>query len=126
MGAMTQPRQFPPQMPRSLCLSRRGRTAACFMPGFTPWPEVRFERRFRRRMVPTSPAEDALASAAQALGPLDWRPYLEFVPAGARVSLAQFAYARMEALQVIARCPALLPELAETPGVDRLVVAAHT
>jgi len=90
----------------------------------TPWPEARFERRYGDEWIPSSPAEDVLASAAQALGPLDWRPYLEFVPAGARSFLAQFAYTRMEALQVIARCPALLPELAETPALTAFV-AAH-
>ena len=84
----------------------------------TPWPEVRFERRYGDEWIPTSPAEDVLASAAQALGPLDWRPYLEFVPAGARSFLAQFTFARMEALRVVARCPALLPELVETLARD--------
>ena len=90
----------------------------------TPWPEVRLERRSGDEWIPTSPTEDVLASAALALGPLDWRPYLEFVPAGTRSFLAQFGYARMEALQVIARCPALLPELAETPALTAFV-AAH-
>ena len=90
----------------------------------TPWPEVRFERRLGDEWIPTSPAEEVLASAALALGPLDWQPYLEFVPAGVRGFLAQFGYACVEALQVIARCPALLPELAETPALTAFV-AAH-
>jgi hypothetical protein len=90
----------------------------------TPWPEVRFERRYGDEWIPTSPAEDVLASAALELGPLDWRPYLEFVPAGARSFLAQFSFARMAALQVVARCPTLLPELAEIPALTAFL-AAH-
>ena len=50
----------------------------------TPWPEARFEKRFGDEWIPTSPTEDALASAAQTCGAREWAPYLEFVPAGVR------------------------------------------
>ncbi|MSU73473.1 MAG: hypothetical protein EXS43_14235 [Opitutus sp.] len=90
----------------------------------TPWPEVRFECRYGEEWIPRTPGEEALASAAQACGPLEWRPYLEFVPREAREFLSRFSFARMEALQVIARCPALLPALADTSGLTAFV-AAH-
>ena len=56
----------------------------------TAWPEVQFERLYGTDWIPTAPAEEALASAAQALGPLEWRPYLEFVPTEVREFLARF------------------------------------
>ena len=90
----------------------------------TAWPEVQFERLYGTDWIPIAPSEEVLASAAQACGPLEWRPYLEFVPADVREFLARFSFARMEALQVIARCPALLPALAETPALTAFV-AAH-
>jgi len=90
----------------------------------TAWPEVHFERLYGTDWIPATPSEDALASATQTLGPLEWRPYLEFVTADVREFLARFSFARMEALQVAARCPALLPALAETPALTAFV-AAH-
>lgn len=90
----------------------------------TAWPEVRFECRYGADWIPTSPTEDALASAAQACGPQEWRSYLEFVPVEVREFLARFSFARMEALQAIARCPGLLERLAETPALTAFV-AAH-
>ncbi len=91
----------------------------------TPWPEVRFECRYGDEWIPAMPTDVALASAAQTCGPLGWRPYLEFVPADVREFLGRFAFARMEALQVVARCPELLPALLETPALTAYL-AAHT
>jgi len=90
----------------------------------TPWPEVRFERRYDDEWIPIQPSVDALASAARACGPVEWRPYLEFVPADVREFLGRFAFGRMEALQVAARCPDLLPALADAPALTSFV-AAH-
>ncbi|MDO8541866.1 MAG: hypothetical protein Q7S40_15625 [Opitutaceae bacterium] len=90
----------------------------------TPWPEVRFEQLYGTDWIAVSPHEDALASAAHALGDREWRPYLEFVPAPVRQFLELFTFARMDALQVAARCPALLPELMETPALTSYL-AAH-
>src|SRR2546421_3362390 len=81
----------------------------------TPWPEVRFERLYGDEWIVTSPTEDALASAAQSCGAPEWQPYLDFVPGMVREFLGRFSFSRMEALQVAARCPALLKELLETP-----------
>lgn len=91
----------------------------------TPWPEVQFERRYGDDWVTIAPSEESLASAAQSCGPLAWRAYLEFVPAEVREFLNGFSLARMEALQVVARCPELLPALEETPALTAFV-AAHT
>ena len=90
----------------------------------TPWPEVRFERRYGDDWVELSPTEEALASAVQACGEAEWRPYLEFVPADVREFLACFRFARMEALQVTARCPGLVAALTETPALAAFL-AAH-
>ncbi len=90
----------------------------------TPWPEVQFERLYGDDWIAMAPSEGVLASAAQAFGPLEWRPYLEFTSGDVREFLGRFSWARMEALQVIARCPALLPVLAETPALTAFV-AAH-
>jgi hypothetical protein len=90
----------------------------------TAWPEASFERLYGDEWIGAQPSEEALASAAQTCGPLEWRPYLEFVPADVREFLARFRITRMEALQVIARCPALLQELTEFPALTGYV-AAH-
>lgn len=90
----------------------------------TAWPEVRFECLYGEDWIQTSPTEDVLASAAQSCGVSEWMPYLEFVPAEAREFLSRFSFARMEALQVIARCPALLPTLMDTPALTAFA-AAH-
>jgi hypothetical protein len=90
----------------------------------TPWPEVRFERLYGDDWIETSPTEDALASAAQECDAAAWQPYLEFVPAEVRAFLERFVFSRMEALQVVARCPALLADLEETAALTALV-AAH-
>ncbi len=90
----------------------------------TAWPEVRFERLYGDDWIAVSPSEEVLASASLSCGQAEWRPYLEFVPADVREFLGGFAFARMEALQVIARCPSLLPSLLETPALTAFV-AAH-
>jgi len=90
----------------------------------TPWPEVRFERLYGEDWIETSPTEDAFGSAAQVLGAADWRPYLEFVSAEVREWLGRFSLMRMEALQVMARCPGLLDDLRETPALAAFV-ASH-
>jgi hypothetical protein len=90
----------------------------------TPWPDVRFERLYGRDWVELSPTEDALASAAQTCGAAEWRPYLEFVPAAVREFIDRFRFGRMEALQVAARCPALVDALLETPALAAFL-AAH-
>lgn len=90
----------------------------------TPWPEVRFERLYGSDWIPTMPGEMVLASAALACDEAAWRSYLEFVPANVREFLEQFTFARMEALQVVARCPDLLAHLAETPALTAYL-AAH-
>lgn len=90
----------------------------------TPWPEVRFERLYGDEWIVASPTEEAMASAAQTCGHAAWRPYLEFVNAEAREFLLRFSFTRMEALQVVARCPSLLPTLADVPALTAFL-AAH-
>ncbi len=83
----------------------------------TAWPEVRFEQLYGEEWIAIDSVGEAFASAAQGLGPREWQPYLEFVPAAVRAFINGFAASRMEALEVAARCPALLVELAETPAL---------
>jgi hypothetical protein len=90
----------------------------------TPWPEARFERRYGDEWIPTTMSEAAMASAAQSCGPIEWRPFLDFVPAEVREFILSFSFMRMEALQVVARCPALLPSLTATPALTAFL-AAH-
>jgi len=90
----------------------------------TAWSEVQFERLYGNEWIPISPSADVLASASQTFGRADWQPYLEFVPADVREFLSGFSFLRMEALQVVARCPALLPTLGATPAMTAFV-AAH-
>lgn len=90
----------------------------------TPWPEVQLERLYGDEWIPAHPADDVVASAAQSCGVLEWRPYLEFVPADVREFLARFSFSRLEALLVVAKCPALLPVLQETPALTAFI-AGH-
>lgn len=90
----------------------------------TAWPDTRFERLYGDEWIPAEPSESALASAAQTLSARDWATYLDFTPAEVRAFLGQFTLARMPALFVVARCPALLADLAETPALTPFV-AAH-
>jgi hypothetical protein len=90
----------------------------------TAWPDVRFERLYGEDWIAVSPSTEALASASLTCGRLEWAPYLEFVPADVRDFLGHFAFARMEALQVVARCPDLFGVLTETPALTAFI-AAH-
>jgi len=90
----------------------------------TPWPEVQFERLYGEEWIAVAPSEEVLASAAQSCGAQAWRAYLEFVPTDVREFLSRFSFKRMEALQVVARCPELLPALVDTPALTAFV-AAH-
>lgn len=122
--------------PRSASTGASRRAKKCFVPlslawshtgisyRVTAWPEVRFERLFGDDWVVVSPSEETLGSAAQTCGEQAWAAYLEFVPAEERELLKRFSYARMEALQVVARCPALVSELTETPALISYL-AAH-
>jgi hypothetical protein len=90
----------------------------------TAWPEVAFERRCGDAWVVDHPTDGAFAAAAIDLKPAAWRRYLDFMPAAERAFVAQFRLSRMEALQVISRCPELLPVLAATPALT-VFVSAH-
>src|SRR3954467_8934051 len=91
----------------------------------TAWPEVRFERLYGDDWIATSPAEEVFSSAAQALGPKEWRSYLDFVPRDVQEFIARFSFARMEALQVAAHCPGLVGELTEIPALTAFI-SSHT
>lgn len=121
---------------RSPTVSSSRRSKKCYVPlslawshsgisyRVTAWPEVRFERLFGDDWIAVSPSEETLASAAQSCGAAAWSPYLEFVPAAEREVLERFSFGRMEALQVVARCPGLVAELSETPALAAYL-AAH-
>ena len=90
----------------------------------TTWPEVRFEKRTETGWTEETPSPEACASAAASLDHAAWWRYLDFVPAVVREFLGQFQFGRLEALQVIARCPELLDSLIETPALTSFV-ASH-
>jgi hypothetical protein len=90
----------------------------------TTWPEVRFERYSDAGWSEESPTPEACASAAASLDSAAWWHYLDFVPAAVREFLEQFRFGRLEALQVIGRCPELLADLNETPALTSFV-ACH-
>lgn len=90
----------------------------------TAWPEARFECRYGDEWIATTLTDDVLASAAQSLGPKEWRPYLEFVPREVGEFIGRFSFARMEALHVAVNCPGLVPELTEVPALTSFI-AAH-
>lgn len=120
---------------RPATVARRPRKALCFVPlaltwshggilhRVTHWPDVRFERLYGDEWIAVNPSAEALATAAKTLTAADWQPYLEFVPAAVREFMASFSFARLEALQVAARCPGLLADLAETPALTAFVSA---
>jgi len=84
----------------------------------TLWPEVRFERETAEDVWgPEMPSEDVVASGAVALDDAGWRRYSEFLPPEERAFLGKFHFGRLGALQVIVRCPTLLPELVATPAL---------
>jgi len=120
---------------RSATVARRPRRVLCSVPlaltwshsgvlhRVTHWPEVQFERLYGTEWIALAPSAESLATAAKTLTAADWQPYLEFVPAPVRDWLNRFAFARLEALQVAARCPGLLADLAETPALTAFVSA---
>ena len=120
---------------RPATVARRPRQALCFVPlaltwshsgvlhRVTHWPEVQFERLYGTEWIALAPSAESLATAAKTLTTADWQPYLEFVPAAVREFIAHFSFARLEALQVAARCPALLADLIETPALTAFVSA---
>jgi hypothetical protein len=89
----------------------------------THWPDVQFERLYGTEWIAIAPSAEALATAAKTLTSADWEPYLEFVPTAVREFMALFAFSRLEALQVAARCPALMADLTETPALTAFVSA---
>ncbi len=90
----------------------------------TAWPNVAFERQYGDEWIPDQPTEGAFAAAAADLRDPAWRRYLEYLPARECAFLAQFRFSRLEALQVIARCPELLVVLEEIPALT-VFVSAH-
>lgn len=90
----------------------------------TAWPDVAFERRCGDEWIPDQPTEGAFAAAAADVRPLTWRRYLEFVPAAERQFVARFRFGRLEALQVVTRCPELLAVLEQAPALT-LFLSAH-
>ena len=120
---------------RSATVARRPRRVLCSVPlaltwshsgvlhRVTHWPEVQFERLYGTEWITLAPSPEALATAAKTLTAADWQPYLEVGPAPVRDWLNRFAFARLEALQVAARCPGLLADLAETPALTAFVSA---
>lgn len=88
-----------------------------FLHRATTWPRVRFERRDANDWVAVEPDEAMFASAAARLTAESWSHYLEFFPAEIRAFLENFTYGRLAALQVVAECPSLVPDLAEAPAL---------
>ena len=115
--------------------SRRASSVKCYVPlaltwshsgvlhRVTHWPDVQFERLYGTDWIAIAPSAEALATAAKTLTAADWQPYLEFVPAAVREFMGPFNFSRLEALQVAARCPALIADLAETPALTAFVSA---
>lgn len=91
----------------------------------TPWPEVRFERLYGEEWIAVEPTTELLEAASLECRNRDWRPFLEFVPGDVRTFLAGFAYNRMEALLVAARCPRLMEDLVQAPALTAFL-ANHT
>lgn len=92
----------------------------------TPWPEAACERLYGTEWVSVEPSEEILASAAQSVGNLEWRAYLEFVPADVCQFLEHFTLGRLPALLVAARCPSLLPDLTDLPALTPYLAAHQT
>src|SRR5688572_27451612 len=90
----------------------------------TLWPEVRFLREAGlEQWTDAGASEDSFASAALGVTPSQWRRYLEFVPAAERDFVELFQFSRVAALQVITRCPTLLPVLKEFPALTAFLTA---
>ena len=89
----------------------------------TAWPELGFQRRSGDEWVSDQPNEGAFAAAAAYVRLEAWDRFLEYVPARERRFVMQFRFRRMEALQVLARCPELLDVLEDTPALTAFVSA---
>ena len=84
----------------------------------TLWPDVRFEHETADGdWVPEAPSEEVVESGAVGLDDAGWRRFLEFMPAEERTFFRRFHLGRLGALQVVLRCPGLLPDLAATPSL---------
>ena len=90
----------------------------------TAWPEAQLERLNDGRWEPAVVGEGILASGSVQLDAAAWRRYVDFVPAAERAFLERFRYGRLGALLIVARCPALLADLDETPALVPFL-AAH-
>jgi hypothetical protein len=135
MNLINSPRSYARSASSAPTITRRARNVKCYVPlaltwshsgvlhRVTHWPDVQFERLYGTEWIAIAPSAEALATAAKTLTTADWQPYLEFVPAAVREFMAPFAFARLEALQVAARCPALIADLAETPALTAFVSA---
>lgn len=89
------------------------------------WPDVVFEREAAPgEWEACDVTEGACASAAASLKLAMWARYLEFMPAAERDFVLQFRFGKMAALQVLVRCPSLVPELQACPALTSFV-AAH-
>jgi len=88
------------------------------------WPEAMIEREAGGEWIAEQPSDGAFAAAATDLRDGSWRRYLDFVPARERAFIAQFRFSRLEALQVIARCPELLDVLEGAPALT-VFLAEH-
>jgi hypothetical protein len=93
----------------------------------TLWPDVHFLREESAgEWTENGVGEDAFASAALGVTASQWRRYLEFVPAVERKFLEVFQFSRMAVLQLITRCPTLLPVLQEYPALAAFLTAHVT
>lgn len=94
---------------------------------FAPVSPIVFERQVDGRWTSfdPDPADPCFASAAAATGTAEWLDFLSLLPSPARRFLSFFHYERLEALAVVTRCPALLPELEAVPALTAFA-AAHT
>ena len=135
MNLINSPRSSARSASSAPTITRRARNVKCYVPlaltwshsgvlhRVTHWPDVQFERLYGTEWIAIAPSAEALATAAKTLTTADWQPYLEFVPAAVREFMAPFAFSRLEALQVAARCPALIADLAETPALTAFISA---
>jgi len=135
MNLTSSPRSSARSASSASTITRRTRNVKCYVPlaltwshsgvlhRVTHWPDVQFERLYGTEWIAIAPSAEALATAAKTLTTADWQPYLEFVPAAVREFMAPFAFSRLEALQVAARCPALIADLVETPALTAFVSA---
>lgn len=90
----------------------------------TLWPEAALERLNGDRWEPVAESEAVLDDGAVHLNAAAWRRYLEFMPARERALVERFRFGRLGALLCLARCPALLADLEETPALVAFL-AAH-